>query len=94
MKSDEIEKALRELLGASAGPSGLVITLRRHDEYEALLERIRALEAEKKSLDIQVHQMSLYAQEYLTALDDLRAAARQLRRLGVDTSFIRCLKRF
>ena len=37
MQGDDIEKALQELLGASAGPSGLVVTLRRHEEYELLL---------------------------------------------------------
>lgn len=92
MTSDDIEKALQELVGASAGPPGLVITLRRHDEYEALLERISGLESRCRSLDLQVHQMSTYAAMYIKALDELRAARLLLRRYGEDTSFITSLK--
>lgn len=92
MRSDDIEKALRELLGASSGPSGIVVTLRRHDEYELLLERIKALEAENRSLDQQVHQMAQYAAMYIHSLDELRICRRHLQKLGVDTSFITSLK--
>lgn len=82
---------LQRLLGASVGPPGFVVTLRRHDEYELLLERIEALEDRLKLQERQLHQMSEYAVLYLTALDDLKRARNHLVKLGVDTSFIRSL---
>lgn len=92
MTGNEIEKALQELLGASASPPGLVITLRRHEEYEALIGRINALEGEKTSLKLEVSRMSSYAELYLRALDELKIAARSLEGLGVDTSWITSIK--
>lgn len=92
MTGNEIEKALQELLGASAGPSGLVITLRRHEEYEALIGRINVLEGEKSNLKMEVSRMSSYAELYLRALDELKIAARNLEDLGVDTSWITSIK--
>lgn len=91
MRGDEIEAALRTMLGAAAASPGLVITLRRHDEYELLIERIRSLEKEKEHLTHQICQMSLYPQMYLVALDELRDARKLLKKLGVDTSFITSL---
>lgn len=92
MRSDDIEKALQELLGASVGPLGIVVTLRRHDEYELLMERIKALEAENEKLQRQVVQMRVYPELMLTAMDELRHARKLLDKLGVDTSFISSLK--
>ena len=92
MKSEAIESALRDLLGPSAGPQGLIITLRRHDEYELLIERIRGLEADLRRKDQELCSMASYPILYLQALDELRTARRQLHSLGVDTSFIRSLR--
>lgn len=92
MRSDDIEKALQELLGASVGPLGIVVTLRRHDEYELLMERIKALEVENEKLRMQVVQMRVYPELLLTAMDELRHARKLLDKLGVDTSFISSLK--
>lgn len=92
MRSDDIEIALRELLGASAGDKGLVLTLRRHDEYEALIERIRVLEKENESLKGQVLGMSEFANLLLIAMDELRTCRKYLDKLGVDTSFITSLR--
>lgn len=92
MRSDDIEIALRELLGASVGSQGIVLTLRRHDEYEALIERIHALQKENYSLQGQVLNMSEYANLYLIALDELRICRKYLDKLGVDTSFITSLR--
>lgn len=91
MRSDDIEKALQELLGASVGPLGIVVTLRRHDEYELLMERIKALEVENEKLQRQVVQMRVYPEMMLTAMDELRHARKLLDKLGVDTSFISSL---
>ena len=91
MHGDIIEEELQSILG-SAAPPGIVITLRRHDEYEKLIERIRSLEADKEALDRQLHTMSLYPVLYLQALDELRECRRILQRLGVDCSFIESLR--
>lgn len=92
MRSDDIEKALRAILGASSGSEGLVITLRRHDEYEALIERIQALEKENYNLQGQIRTMSEYASLYLAALDELKYCRDILRKMDVDTGFITCLR--
>lgn len=91
MHGDVIEAELRDILGAAA-PPGIVITLRRHDEYEQLIERIRALEADNASLGRQLRSMSTYPVLYLEALDELREARRMLQALSIDTSFIQSLR--
>lgn len=93
MTSDAIEETLRQLLGSSAGSPGMVFTLRRHDEYDLLLTRISELEALVRQKDSELRSMSMYAPMYLSALDELREACRLLRRLGVDTSFVRSFRR-
>ena len=92
MKSDEIEAALQDLLGPFAGPQGLVITLRRHDEYHLLIERIQALEKELDRKDRELGQMSAYPVMYLSVLDELRMAVRILQALDQDVSWIRSFK--
>lgn len=92
MKSEEIEAALQELLGPFTGPQGLVITLRRHDEYQLLIERIRALEADLNRKDRELQQMASYPVLYLTVLDELRMAVRLLQALGQDVSWVRSFK--
>lgn len=93
MRSDEIEIALQDILGRPGGSQGLVITLRRHDEYEQLILRIRALEAENRSLQSQLMSMSHYPTLYLQALDDLKLCRKVLSRSGQDCSFIVSLRR-
>lgn len=92
MRSEEIEEALQELLGPFAGPQGLVITLRRHDEYHLLIERIQVLEKELERKDRELGQMSAYPVMYLSALDELRMAVRILQALDQDVSWIRSFK--
>ena len=92
MRSDAIEQALHDILGDSAGPVGLVVTVRRHDEYDLLLQKIALLEDEKRRMDVDLHTMSMYAQQYLRALDELRVCSRLLLHYGEDVSFITSLK--
>lgn len=92
MRSDDIEKALRTILGASSASDSIVITLRRHDEYEALIERIRALESDNASLRGQISSLSDFANQFLIAIDELRVCRAQLELLGADTSFITSLR--
>ena len=93
MRSEEIEAALVEIFDRPPAPQGLVITLRRHDEYEDLIQKIRALEASARLLEQQLASMSTYPVLYLEALDDLRRCRKLLQHLGVDTSFITALRR-
>lgn len=92
MRSDDIENALQELLGASVEHQGLVVTVRRHDEYEALIERMRGLQKENESLKNQVLNMAEFANLLLTAMDELRICRKHLDRLGIDTNFITSLR--
>lgn len=92
MKSEEIEQALQELLGPFAGPDGLVITLRRHDEYQLLIERIQALETDLACKERELSRMAAYPVMYLEVLDELRMAVRCLEALGQDVSWIRSFK--
>lgn len=92
MNGDEIEKALQSLLGASEGGQGLVITLRRHEEYEVLLGRIAALEEEKFRLSQDVSRMSSYAELYLRALDELNICVRRMHSAGLDTSWVSSIR--
>lgn len=92
VRSDEIEEALQELLGPFAGPQGFVITLRRHDEYQVLIERIQALEADLRRKELEIHRMASYPVMYLEALDELRFAVRMLESLDQDVSWVRSFK--
>lgn len=92
MRSDDVELALAELVGSLPAPQGLVITVRRHEEYEVLIEKIRSLEAQLHQKDYELHSMATYAPLYLGALDELRIARKLLDQLGEDTSFITSLR--
>lgn len=92
MRSEEIEEALQELLGPFAGPQGLVITLRRHDEYQLLLERIQALEAELEHKSHELSRMASYPVMCLEVMDELRVAVRQLQALDQDVSWVQSFK--
>lgn len=92
MRSEAIEEALQELLGPLAGPQGLVITLRRHEDYELLLERIQALEKELDGKKRELSRMASYPVMCLEVMDELRIAVRQLQALGQDVSWVRSFK--
>lgn len=91
MTGDEIEAAIAALLGSAAASPGLVITVRRHEEYASLLEEIRRLEDKIRSKDREISKLNLYPVLYLRALDELREARRLLQQFGFDTSFMTSL---
>lgn len=93
MRSDEIEAALQALLGSAAGGTGLVVTVRRHDEYEILLSRISELEQQIRDKQQEVLRMQSYAVRYIETLDELKLCKKALSKAGLDTSFIRSLGR-
>lgn len=88
MTGDDIEKALQAALNGSAGSPGLVVTLRRHEDYERLLLILDDLRDLNDRLRSDISRMSGYAQLYMRALDDLRECRRQMEAYGLDTSFI------
>lgn len=88
----EIEETLQRLLGDAAGPQGLVITLRRHDEYEALLTRLQELQDKYDKLDREYYRMSQFAVQYLQCLDELKIAVRMLEEAGLDTRWCDTLR--
>ena len=81
----EIEEALQRLLGDAVGPQGLVVTVRRHDEYELLLGRLNDLQARYDKLDREYYRMSQFAVQYLQCLDELKIAVRVLEEGSLDT---------
>ena len=92
VKSEAIEEALQELLGPFAGPQGLVITLRRHDEYQVLIERIQALDEELERKGRELSRMASYPVMCLEVMDELRVAVRKLQALDQDVSWVRSIK--
>lgn len=93
MTSNEIEEALQRILADSAGPPGLVVTLRRHEDYERLLLIIDDLRELNDRLRADVTRMGHYSQLYMRALDDLRDCKNIMDRHGIDTSFIISFRR-
>lgn len=92
MRSTDVEEALRQLLGDAVGPQGLVVTVRRHDEYEALLGRLSDLQARYDRLDREYMSMSQFAVSYLQVLDELKIAVRMLDEAGLDTRWCESLR--
>ena len=91
MTSDQIEEALSRILGDSAGPPGLVVTLRKHDDMERLLRMIDDLQELTQRQRMELSRMGDYAHLYLRALDELRAARERLNAFGVDCRFMTSL---
>lgn len=91
MTSDQIEEALSRILSDSAGPPGLVVTLRKHEDMERLLRTIDEQSDLIARQRLEISRMADYAHLYLRALDELKEARDLLRRSGVDTSFMTSL---
>lgn len=71
----------------------LHITIHRPEAYTAYEQRIADLQAQLKKREQDVYQMSLYAEQLLRALDELRHCQKLMKKAGLDTSFIRSLRR-
>lgn len=93
MTSNEIEEALQRILADSAGPPGLVVTLRRHEDYERLLLVIDDLRELNDRLRADITRMGHYSQLYMRAMDDLRVCKKLMDRAGLDTTFISSFSR-
>lgn len=77
---------------SSRRPDGEVlymdVTLRRSEELLALEERVRQLEALVQRRDQEIVVMGGYASTCLVLRDQLHAAAKIMRKAGLDTSWI------
>lgn len=69
------------------------ITIHRPEVYTAYEKRIEDLQAQLKKTEQDVYRMSLFADQLLRALDELRRCQRMMNKAGLDTSFIRSLRR-
>lgn len=75
-------------------PDGMIhITLHRPEVYSAYERKIAELEKQLEANRYEIFQMSLYAEQYLRALDELKLCERLLKRHGEDTSFILSTRR-
>lgn len=65
------------------------LTIHRPEVYSAYEKRIAELQKQLDAKQYEVYQMSLYADQYLRAMDDLNRCQRIMKKAGMDTSFIR-----
>lgn len=68
------------------------ITIHRPEVYTAYEQRIAELQAQAKKAEQDMYRMSLYADQLLRALDELRRCQKMMQKAGLDTSFIRSLR--
>lgn len=68
------------------------LTVHRPEVYSAYDRKIAELEKQLAAKQHEVYQMSLYADQYLKALDDLKRCQKLMKKAGLDTSFIRSLR--
>ena len=95
MTSEEEEKirtlALSLLTQRPAGessPPEIIVTYRKHDDYEKFVHQITDLQEQLKQAQYTAAQMSLYAEENFHLYDQLRQAYRDMEKAGLDVSYI------
>ena len=70
------------------GPPEIVITYRKHEDYENFVRQIAELQKELKDAQIQVSRLSTYASENIRLYDQLRYAYNDMVKAGLDVSYI------
>lgn len=76
---------------SSAGegcPPEIVITYRKHEDYENFVRQIAELQEQLKKAEMSAANMSMYAAENLRLYDQLRWAYTAMQKAGLDVSFI------
>lgn len=68
------------------------ITVHRPEVYAAYEQRIAELQAKAKKAEQDMYRMSMYADQLMRALDELRHCQKLMKKAGMDTSFIRSLR--
>lgn len=69
-------------------PSEIVITYRKHEDYENFIRQIAELQEKLKKAEMQAAHMTMYAEENLRLYDQLRWAYTAMQKAGLDVSFI------
>ena len=95
MKPEDEEKlqalALSLLTKRPAGEGvcpEIVVTYRKHDDYERFVRQIAELQQQVKQAEYQAARMSLYAEENFQLYDQLRQAYKDMQKAGLDVSYI------
>lgn len=99
MKAED-EQLIRELAlslltqrpAGEGGPPEIVITYRKHEDYENFIRKIAELEMQVKEAQYQAARMSLYAEENLVLYEQLRQAYKDMQRAGLDVSYIKSVR--
>lgn len=73
----------RFLLDGLDRPVQLLVVTKRHEEVEKLIMELADLREQLKRSNEEFYRMSIYADLYIRALDDLRECERLLRDVGV-----------
>lgn len=69
-------------------PPEIVITYRKHEDYENFVREIAELQERLKQAELTASKMSVYAAENLRLYDQLRWAYTVMQKAGLDVSFI------
>lgn len=69
-------------------PPEIVITYRKHEDYERFIREIAELTEKLKRMDQQLAVMRNYASENIRLYDELRWAYTAMVKAGMDVSFI------
>lgn len=91
MTEDLRSQVDRFLLDGLDHPVQLLVVTKRHEEVEKLIMELADLREQLKRSNEEFYRMSVYADLYIRALDDLRECERLLRDLGVKVD-IRSLR--
>ena len=74
---EALERLLRPL---SDGRAELVVTYRRHEDYEAYEQELEKLRAENKRLQQDIYTWTMMGNQYLSTLDEVRRLQMILRK--------------
>lgn len=83
---------LTKRTAGEGGPPEIVITYRKHDDYERFISKIAELEKELQSAHQQMGQLAMYAEENFKLYDQLRQAYRDMSAAGLDVSYISAIR--
>lgn len=99
MTSEDEEKlravALSLLTKRPAGessPPEIVVTYRKHADYEKFVRKIAELQEQLERERYTAARMSIYAEENFRLYDQLRQAYAELKKAGLDVSYITSVK--
>lgn len=68
------------------------LTIHRPEAYNAYERKLAEMQKQLDAKQYEAYQMSLYADQYLRALDELKRCQKLMKKAGMDTSFICSLR--